>query len=172
MNENGIETALKPTSNETGSLFTADTVINGDINSNSAIKVYGEVKGNISSTKPVEVFGRVTGDISGESVSLFKGNVNGNVVSKSKVKVDKEVVLIGDIKATDVEASGKVKGNIEVSNLITLENSAVCEGSITASLINIKTGAKIKGPITVYEADSGEFDKIKKPVATKSVKKA
>ncbi len=147
---------------ENGSLITADTVISGDINSASAIKIYGEVKGNVSSTKAVDVYGRVVGDVQGESINLIKGNVIGGVNSKTKVKIDKDVVLIGDVKAADVEASGKIKGKIDVDNLITLENTAICEGSITATLINIKTGAKIKGPITVFEADCKVFDEVNK----------
>ena len=171
MNDLKNETVEKPKCEDCGSLITADTVISGDINSTSAVKIMGEVKGNVTSTKGVEVHGRVVGDISGECVCLFSGTVNGNVTSRSIVRVDKEVVLVGDVKAVDVEASGKIKGKVEVGNLITLENSAVCEGSITAALINIKTGAKIKGPITVYEIDAKDFKEAKKPT-TKSRKNA
>ena len=163
MSEINVESPVKiSNNNDSGSLITADTVISGDINSASAIKIYGEVKGNVTSTKTIDVYGRVVGDVEGESINLIKGNVIGGVKSKSKVKIDKDVVLIGDVKAADVEASGKIKGKIDVDNLITLENTAICEGSITATLINIKTGAKIKGPITVFEADCKVFDEVGK----------
>ena len=157
------EVAVVKSSNtsESGSIITSDTVISGDVNSNSAIKVYGEVKGKVTSTKVVDIYGKVVGDISGETVNLIKGKINGNIQSKSKVKIDKDVILIGDVKAVDLEASGKIKGTIEVDNLVVLENTTVCEGSITAALINIKTGAKIKGPITVFDADAKDFEDIK-----------
>jgi len=157
---NGTSPVKTNVSEENGSLITADTVISGNINSASPIKVYGEIKGNVTSSKGVEVYGRVVGDIEGEFVNLIKGNVIGGVASKSKVKVDKDVILIGDVKATDVEASGKIKGKIDVTNLLVLESTAICEGSITATLINIKTGAKVKGPITVFETDCKAFDEV------------
>ena len=157
MTENNLEQAAK-TANENGSIITTDTVISGDVNSTSALKVYGEVKGNVCSTKTVEVFGRVIGDVSGECVVLVGGNLQGNITSKTKVTVGKDVILVGDIKADELNASGKIKGTIDVTKLITLENTAVCEGSISASLINIKTGAKIKGPITIFDSESDAFD--------------
>ena len=138
---------------EVWSVITADTVISGDVNTASALKVFGEVKGNVVSSKAVEIHGRVNGNITGEKVSLIKGKVEGNIDSKTKVEVNKNVSLVGNITANDLQASGSIKGDIDVRNLITLESDASCEGSITASLINIKTGAKMNGPLTVFDRE-------------------
>ncbi len=147
--------------NDGMSILTADTVIDGDITSTSPLKICGEVKGNVTGTKKVEVSGRVTGFIAGESVVLSGANVEGNVTSKTSLDIYENTFVVGDVKAEDLSSSGKIKGNIEVAKLISLDETAVCEGSISASLINIKTGAKIKGPITIFEMGDTEFDEKK-----------
>ena len=150
--------------NETGSIITADTVVSGDIISTSPLKINGEVKGNVQSGKTIVIRGRVIGDINGENISLESGYVKGNIVSKAKVEIGKNVEVFGDIQAEDLVASGKIKGEIVVKNLTTLENNAICEGSITASLINIKTGAKINGPLMICEGDKPPVkSKVKEP---------
>lgn len=153
--------------NDELTVLTADTVIDGDITSSSAMKISGEVKGNVTSTKKIEILGRIIGDVVGDSIVLSAGYVEGNIEAKTDVVISDGMELLGDVKAENLTSGGKIKGTIDINRLIALDGSAVCEGSISASLINIKTGAKIKGPITIYEADDAEF-KEKKVKRSKS----
>ncbi len=133
------------------SIVTEGTIINGNIQSKLPVVIIGEVVGDVVSESDVEVIGSINGNINGLNVVLNGGKVNGDIIAEKNIESDSNSSIFGNINCNDLTSSGTIKGRIEVTKLITLDTSAICEGEISASLINIKTGARIKGPITIYE---------------------
>jgi cytoskeletal protein CcmA (bactofilin family) len=57
----------------------------------------------------------------------------------------------GDIKATNLEVSGEINGNIFVSELLTVKASARINGDIVSSKLIIEAGAEFNGKCSMKE---------------------
>lgn len=97
--------------------ITAESVINGDLQTKSNIKIDGRVTGSVTATGNVHIGGNavVEGDISGIDVQIA-GNVNGNVAASGGLLLYGSAKLTGDVKAAsmEVEKGALYKGNMEI----------------------------------------------------------
>ena len=85
-------------------LIGADTVLTGELNSKSAVKIDGTVQGNITTAQEVIV---------SES-----GTVEGNITAAGLIVSGK---ITGDAKITDqllIKETGYLEGNIEAGSLV------------------------------------------------------
>ena len=137
--------------NNTDTVISKETILNGSISSNSNIKVYGTVKGNITSDNNVIILGEVEVDITGKSVEILNGNVVGNIKSETMVKISDSSVLKGDIVCQSLELNGQVGGNALVQNTATLGDCAVIYGNIESQNLSIQEGAIVDGTIKVVK---------------------
>ncbi|MCR5108201.1 MAG: polymer-forming cytoskeletal protein [Lachnospiraceae bacterium] len=90
-------------------IISRDTVINGDIETETSIRIDGKVRGNIT-TKGIVLISRnasVTGDIKAESI-VVAGCVEGNLHIEEK---------------TNIEDTGELYGDVETKRLLIDENS-------------------------------------------------
>lgn len=132
-------------------VVTSNTVISGGITSDSNIYIFGEVKGDVVTSQNVIVDGRVEGAIKAGNLQLLSGTIQGDVVVSDSVEIVEDAYLLGDLQSTNLNSEGIIKGNLNISKLTTLGVTAVCEGDIISALLNIKTGAKLTGGITIYD---------------------
>ena len=87
------------------------------------------INGNIDATRDIRIDGFVKGKIT----------VKGKVVIGPTGKVE------GDITCQTIDVSGRVEGNILVSELISLKSSSMILGNINTVKISVEPGAKFTG---------------------------
>lgn len=98
------------------------TIINGNIESKSSIKIDGIVNGNIESKSDIYI--SKTSTVNGKVTSI-----NGNIIINGKV--------IGDVKGISLTLGNKsiVTGDISVKN-INIEKGSILNSSINMEIIN------------------------------------
>lgn len=135
------------------SVIARDTIITGDVTSNSDLTVLGQVKGDISAKGHVYVCGAVDGQITCDSIAMSSCTVEGNIIAHSGVIQDAESTLVGDVVASNLTSAGKVVGNIAVDNCISLKSTAVIIGNLSFKDLSVEQGAVLRGELSTNRPD-------------------
>lgn len=88
---------------------------------------------------------KVTGDIESASGIRIDGSLKGKMIIKGKVIIGSPGEVTGDISCQLIEVSGKIKGNVQASELVSLKASAVIQGEIITKKLAIEPGAVFTG---------------------------
>lgn len=88
---------------------------------------------------------QLNGDIESIGNIRIEGKVFGNTKAKAKLVMGKDSYVDGNVVARTAEVAGKVKGNIEISEVLTLKPSAVIEGDIVTNQLIVEPGATFNG---------------------------
>lgn len=107
----------------------AGTVIKGNVQSETDIRMDGTLEGNLQSSAKV-IIGKsalITGDIDCNSI-VIQGKVEGNITAQSSLHI---------------QETGKVKGNITTHKLI-IEDGAVFNGASVTGQLNKSSTEKRK----------------------------
>jgi cytoskeletal protein CcmA (bactofilin family) len=91
----------------------------------------------------------INGDISSVGDLRIDGKVVGNVSTKLKVVIGVKSQIEGKVEGVNADISGKVTGDIHISEVLSLSASAVIDGDITSQKIVIESGAQINGRCNV-----------------------
>jgi len=83
-----------------------------------------------------------------QSVRLL-GRFEGIMETKGNVLIAEGASLQGDVKAGDITVNGNVKGNVTASGKVCLTPSAILEGDITVSRLEVAEGAVFVGRCVV-----------------------
>ncbi|MFZ7132119.1 MAG: bactofilin family protein [Eubacteriales bacterium] len=142
-------------------IITTATTINGPVISEGNIIVRGHIKGDIECIN-LRISGKVEGNISCVSAELDACTVIGDITAKEKITIKSETTLCGNLVAEDMEINGKVKGNIDVQNTISILEHASILGDVSAASIDMDKGAIIQGQIEICVNDQQRlcFDEI------------
>ena len=100
------------------------------------------IKGELSGSEDLYIDGQVEGSIDLVGNQLFIGP-NGQVKA--------------NISAKGVVVQGKLDGNIQASDRVQLQKSAIAVGDVTTRRIAIEDGAFLKGKVDV-QADGGKAE--------------
>lgn len=103
---------------------------------------------------------RVTGDVESTSGIRIDGHLKGKVIIKGKVVIGTPGEVSGDVDCQLIEVSGKVKGNIMASELVSLKASAVVQGEITTKKLAIEPGAVFTGSCKMDGSSDGKQKEI------------
>ena len=87
----------------------------------------------------------INGDINIKGDLLIYGQVIGNVNCDGLITTMKNSIVSGSIITNFADISGKVDGNIEAKNKVSLSSTASLSGDLLASIIVIEEGAKFNG---------------------------
>jgi cytoskeletal protein CcmA (bactofilin family) len=97
--------------------ISTESVITGDLQTKSNIKIDGRVQGNVNATGNVQVGGSalVEGNVTGADVQIA-GIVNGNVSATGGLVLFGSAKLSGDVKAAsmEVEKGASYKGSMAI----------------------------------------------------------
>lgn len=93
----------------------------------------------------------VTGKISIDEDLRIDGTVEGDIQSKGKVVIGPEGFVKGNIKSGSVELTGKMSGDITVSDIVILRTSCYYEGQIITRNIEVEAGARFCGNCKMEE---------------------
>ena len=143
------------------SVIADGTTITGRLRSSGHVEIMGKMDGNVEADGDVTVSGKVSGNIKGEQLRMLNCNVKGNLEADSRVVINSESVIIGDLTADSLVLDGKLKGNITVAKTAVFNSNSYLMGDITTSTISVDAGAVINGMVRTFvdfDEDS-PFDK-------------
>ena len=127
------------------STITKNMIVNGDLDADGSLDLFGTVNGNIKVLGKLNVTGNVTGNSEAAEVYAQRAKVTGDITSMGSVKIGSESVIRGNIFATSAEIAGAVKGDIDVKGPVILDASAIVMGNIKSKSVQINNGAVIEG---------------------------
>jgi len=128
---------------------------NNDINSSASTKTTGEA----SNSNRIGKGTTIEGEISASGAIRIEGTIRGSVDCKSRVIVGNTGLVDGDLYCENMEIQGKVVGNIDVKDTLTLKSTAHFEGNVSYSKLVIEPGA-------VFIGKAGHRSTTKKMVPT------
>ena len=96
----------------------------------------------------------IKGEVSSTGDIRIDGTLNGHVQCKGKIVVGSTGVLEGEIYCQNADFSGKIKGKIEVSELLTLKSTARLYGDIITNKLAIEPGASFTGTCSMEKTQS------------------
>ena len=127
------------------STITKNVKINGDIEADGSLDLFGTVIGNIKVLGKINVTGRITGNSEAAEICAEGAKVVGNITSYGNVVIGRDSVIRGNIYATNAVIAGAVKGDIDVRGPVILDASAIVMGNIKSRSVQINNGAVIEG---------------------------
>lgn len=101
-------------------------------NTSGVLNVLGEgtvIEGNLSSSGDLRIDGEVKGDLS----------TNGKCVLGATGKI------VGNIQAKSCDVSGRVDGNVRVTDLLLIKSNGKINGDINTSKIVVENGGEFNG---------------------------
>ncbi len=87
----------------------------------------------------------ITGDVKVSGSLLIYGKVNGNIQSNGAVRTAKGSIVVGNIAAKEAAIGGKIDGDLNIKEKVTLGASSYLTGNLKASILTIEEGAKFEG---------------------------
>ena len=101
-----------------------------------------------ASTASVDATIIIKGDISGKGDLIVSGTIEGTVdLAHNFVSVEESGRVQGSIVAKRVRISGKVVGDVEALEKLTISASGKAQGTIAAPRIEVEDGAKFMGGV-------------------------
>jgi cytoskeletal protein CcmA (bactofilin family) len=87
----------------------------------------------------------IKGDISSEGDIRIDGNIDGKVISKSKIAMGISANIQGNVMARSADISGKINGDVEISETLYLRASSKITGNIKTNKLVIESGSEFNG---------------------------
>lgn len=138
------------------SVLAEDISIEGTIRAKGDVELCGTLKGDLITEGDIHVKGKVTGNLNGKNIDLLSGNVFGNITAQKDIQLDHDSLVIGNINAENVEAGGRIKGDLKIKNKTQLVSGVMLVGNVKTDAISLEEGAKISGNIEMNcEGDGG-----------------
>ncbi|MEM1485413.1 polymer-forming cytoskeletal protein [Oscillospiraceae bacterium PP1C4] len=128
-----------------------NTTIQGSIATKDNLDLFGNVTGSIASDSVVKAYGTVLGDISCETLVASGADITGDIVCTTSVVIGDHTTVRGNITATMINVSGRVDGNLTASESVTLSRTAVVNGDISMSTLEVAKGAVVAGMVIMDE---------------------
>lgn len=129
------------------------TVINGNIDINGKLEMYGEINGNINSNDRVNICGAVTGDIKANDLYTKDSFIEGKIECIQGAVVRDNTVILGDIYADSLVIDGAIQGKLDVKGCVTVGEKAIVDSDIRAKAIQVSNGAAINGHCSLCYAE-------------------
>ncbi|MBK6730207.1 MAG: polymer-forming cytoskeletal protein [Bacteroidetes bacterium] len=104
-----------------------------------------------------------SGELESDGDVRVEGVIKGTVRTLAKVAIGASGLVNGDIICKNADIEGKVNGDLEVGELLTLKSTCIVEGNIYTNKIVIESGARFNGICTMGSKD-------KKGNATEAIK--
>lgn len=90
---------------------------------------------------------RFQGEIACESNLRIDGQFNGDIDTKGRLVIGPQGVVEGTVRCQNCEVEGRLKGKLQVEELLSLKSSAAVEGETHYGQISIEPGAKLSGSL-------------------------
>lgn len=127
--------------------------VTGDLMCTGDLELYGTLTGNITGSGSLKLCGTLNGDAQGLTIEVNGGNVKGNLSAGGGAEVDGESVILGDIRAESLNLNGKVRGNLDIKDMLVMSEKAAVLGKISTGRLSVATGALFQGDISIPTMD-------------------
>ena len=84
---------------------------------------------------------KIKGDIISEADFRIDGKLDGNLKTSGKVVIGKGGYIHGKVECVNADIEGNFNGELLVTELLSLKDSAVIEGTVTVSKLAVEPGA-------------------------------
>lgn len=132
-------------SDDTVTVISKGTIINGSISSDGSLDIMGSITGDVECLGKLTISGKIVGNSSAAEVYVNTERLEGGITSEGSVKIGLGTVVIGDIVATSGVIAGAVKGEIDINGPVVIDSTAIIKGNIKAKAVQINNGAVIEG---------------------------
>jgi len=139
------------------SILAEDFSIEGTIRAKGDVELRGTLKGDLITEGDIHVKGKVTGNLNGKNIELLAGNVFGNISAQKDIHLDHQSLVIGNISAENVEAGGRIKGDLKIKSKTRLVSGVMLVGNVKTDAISLEEGARISGSIEMNCEGEGGF---------------
>ena len=136
-----------PTKKLPVSYFAPGTVFEGTLRTEGDVEIAGEFNGDVTAEGNVILSSAVCGNISCTDLKLKNCTLVGNVDAKGSVDVSDDSKVRGNITAAAVHCAGQINGDLNVSEDVAMEKTALVNGTIKTKTLSMERGATIKGGI-------------------------
>jgi len=111
----------------------------------------------------------IVGDINSTGDLRLDGYLKGNLNIRGRVVIGKTGKVLGTIKCKNAEINGNVEGEIYVTELLSLTETAIVKGNIFINKLNIQPGCKFTGACSMdaIAVGNGGDQNAKQPANTK-----
>ncbi|WP_294853685.1 polymer-forming cytoskeletal protein [uncultured Oscillibacter sp.] len=130
-------------------ILAAGTTFVGNMTAQGDVDMDCEFQGDIRANGTVTIRTKLAGDLSARVAELVSCEVQGDVHADESVRIDSNSKVIGNITGKDLNCSGSIQGNVQVSGHVQVSGSAYIEGDLEAASISIENGAGISGQMQV-----------------------
>lgn len=83
----------------------------------------------------------IKGDITSEADFRIDGKLEGNVKTSGKVVIGKDGLIKGKVECVNADIEGNFNGELYVSELLSLKNTAKIEGTVNVNKLAVEPGA-------------------------------
>jgi cytoskeletal protein CcmA (bactofilin family) len=91
----------------------------------------------------------IIGEIKTKEDIRIDGKIEGNIECAGKVIIGPNAEITGNIYCINAELMGKIRGNIEVKETVTLKSQVYFAGEIITKYLDIESGAVFNGGCTM-----------------------
>lgn len=147
------------------SVLTESMIINGNIATEGALDVRGNIVGNVEALGKLNITGAIQGNSQAAEIYAEGARITGELRSEGSVKIGQSTVILGNIFASSAVIAGAVKGDIDVKGPVILDSSAIVMGDIKSKSVQINNGAVIEGMCSQCYAEvnpTSFFEELKK----------
>ena len=159
-----VPVSAKNAANEVA-VLTDSMIINGNIATEGALDVRGNIVGNVEALGKLNITGAIQGNSQAAEIYAEGAKITGELRSGGSVKIGQSTVIIGNIYASSAVIAGAVKGDIDVKGSVILDSSAIVMGDIKSKSVQINNGAVIEGMCSQCYAEvnpTSFFEELKK----------
>ena len=106
---------------------------------------------------------KVKGEILSDGDFRIDGTLEGSIKTKGKVVLGKEGIINGTVSCSNADVEGKIKGNLFVSQTLSLKSTCDIEGDVVIGKLIVESGATFNATCTMNkESEKADFRVIKK----------
>ena len=106
---------------------------------------------------------KVKGEILSDGDFRIDGKLEGSIKTKGKVVLGKEGIINGAVSCSNADIEGKIKGNLFVSQTLSLKSTCDIEGDVVIGKLIVESGATFNATCTMNkEGEKADFRVIKK----------
>ena len=92
---------------------------------------------------------KIKGDIISEADFRIDGKLDGNVKTSGKVVIGKDGYIHGKVECVNADIEGSFNGELLVSELLSLKDTAVIEGTVSVAKLAVEPGATFNASCTM-----------------------
>jgi len=97
----------------------------------------------------------IKGEVTGSEALYIDGKVEGSInLAGNRVTIGRNGVVAANVTAREIVIIGKVRGNLNASDLVDIRNEGSLTGDVIAQRISIEDGAFFKGGIDIQKPNS------------------